>query len=72
LISYTFCYVVLDSIMFLLCTLVALALFAVSFVFSAISTKRHMEIGNEQVEYILVHYRQELTEKLQQVAGRSD
>jgi hypothetical protein len=69
---YVVCYVILDSNIFLLCTIISLILFVVSFVFSEISTRRHKEIGNEQIDYILVHYRQELAEKLRQVAGRID
>ena len=68
---YASCYFLLDSIAFLWYALVAFALFVVSFAFSNISTKRHMQIGDEQIEYILVHYRQELADKLKQVAGRS-
>jgi hypothetical protein len=71
-ILYMISYFVLGANLFLSCALVALGLFATSFIFSAISTRRHQEIGNEQIEYILVHYRQELAEKLRQVAGRTD
>jgi hypothetical protein len=72
LVAYIVCYFVYDAMVFLFYAPVALVLFTVSFAFSAIATKRHIEIGNEQVEYILVHYSEALAEKLKQIAGRSD
>jgi hypothetical protein len=68
---YMTSYLMIGSRIFLL-YMIAISFFGVSFVFSIISTRRHMEIGNEQIDYILVHYRQDLAEKLKQVAGRSD
>jgi hypothetical protein len=71
-ITYAICYFSFHYITFLLYALAAFALFVVSFAFSRISTKRHMQIGDEQIGYIQVHYRQELAAKLKEVAERSD
>ena len=50
-------------------SLIMAGLFMLSFLLMPIITKRHMELGNDQIDYILLKYKDDLKDKLGKLAG---
>ena len=46
-------------------------LFLLTFFFSRTTTNRHKQLGDEQCEYILIHYRSELRDSIAQLVARN-